>query len=170
MCEAPAMVIAVHSQTIMIPPCPRGWDSLWIGYSFVMVRQHDQVSVQTHSLFYVLLNFFYPGSRSGRIAHTHYDEVLLIWFEIFSLSIFFLCYIKTLDSSTVDEHQLMNIPCTQMLKDLFTSCSTVNTSTNHSSLPVPNPSYSNLLTYQSHSPELSHLPHHPYQWARNNKN
>lgn len=35
-CEAPAMVIAVHSQTIMIPPCPRGWDSLWIGYSFVM--------------------------------------------------------------------------------------------------------------------------------------
>lgn len=37
-CEAPAMVIAVHSQTIMIPPCPRGWDSLWIGYSFVMVK------------------------------------------------------------------------------------------------------------------------------------
>lgn len=37
-CEAPAMVIAVHSQTIMIPPCPYGWHSLWIGYSFVMVR------------------------------------------------------------------------------------------------------------------------------------
>ena len=36
-CEAPAMVIAVHSQTIMIPACPHGWDSLWIGYSFVMV-------------------------------------------------------------------------------------------------------------------------------------
>jgi len=33
------MVIAVHSQTIQIPPCPRGWDSLWIGYSFVMVRR-----------------------------------------------------------------------------------------------------------------------------------
>jgi integrin beta 8 len=31
------MVIAVHSQTIMIPACPHGWDSLWIGYSFVMV-------------------------------------------------------------------------------------------------------------------------------------
>lgn len=39
MCEAPAMVIAIHSQTIMIPPCPHGWDSLWIGYSFVMVRR-----------------------------------------------------------------------------------------------------------------------------------
>uniref|UniRef100_A0A8B9ZHC0 Collagen IV NC1 domain-containing protein n=1 Tax=Anas platyrhynchos TaxID=8839 RepID=A0A8B9ZHC0_ANAPL len=37
-CEAPAMVIAVHSQTIQIPSCPPGWDSLWIGYSFMMVR------------------------------------------------------------------------------------------------------------------------------------
>lgn len=36
-CEAPAMVMAVHSQTIQIPPCPNGWSSLWIGYSFVMV-------------------------------------------------------------------------------------------------------------------------------------
>ena len=35
--RGPAMVIAVHSQTIMIPACPHGWDSLWIGYSFVMV-------------------------------------------------------------------------------------------------------------------------------------
>ncbi|XP_055501602.1 collagen alpha-3(IV) chain-like [Leucoraja erinacea] len=37
-CESPAMVIAVHSQTIQIPPCPRGWKSMWIGYSFVMHR------------------------------------------------------------------------------------------------------------------------------------
>ena len=36
-CEAPAVVIAVHSQTIQIPRCPQGWDSLWIGYSFMMV-------------------------------------------------------------------------------------------------------------------------------------
>ena len=36
-CEAPAMVMAVHSQTIQIPQCPSGWSSLWIGYSFVMV-------------------------------------------------------------------------------------------------------------------------------------
>ncbi|MGH0168040.1 UNVERIFIED_CONTAM: hypothetical protein FKN15_071097 [Acipenser sinensis] len=35
-CEAPAMVIAVHSQTIQIPSCPQGWSSLWIGYSFMM--------------------------------------------------------------------------------------------------------------------------------------
>uniref|UniRef100_A0A8C4RC74 Collagen IV NC1 domain-containing protein n=1 Tax=Eptatretus burgeri TaxID=7764 RepID=A0A8C4RC74_EPTBU len=35
-CEAYAMVIAVHSQAVTIPPCPHGWMSLWIGYSFVM--------------------------------------------------------------------------------------------------------------------------------------
>jgi len=49
-CEAPAMVIAVHSQTIMIPPCPQGWDSLWIGYSFVMVREiHDHIFIMIFS-------------------------------------------------------------------------------------------------------------------------
>uniref|UniRef100_A0A667Z1G7 Collagen IV NC1 domain-containing protein n=1 Tax=Myripristis murdjan TaxID=586833 RepID=A0A667Z1G7_9TELE len=37
-CEAPAMVIAVHSQTIQIPSCPASWDALWIGYSFMMVQ------------------------------------------------------------------------------------------------------------------------------------
>lgn len=35
-CEAPAMVIAVHSQTIQIPSCPAYWEALWIGYSFMM--------------------------------------------------------------------------------------------------------------------------------------
>lgn len=36
-CEVPANVIAVHSQTIGIPDCPAGWTGLWIGYSFLMV-------------------------------------------------------------------------------------------------------------------------------------
>uniref|UniRef100_A0A4W5JX48 Collagen IV NC1 domain-containing protein n=1 Tax=Hucho hucho TaxID=62062 RepID=A0A4W5JX48_9TELE len=35
-CEAPAMVIAVHSQTTQIPTCPNYWEPLWIGYSFMM--------------------------------------------------------------------------------------------------------------------------------------
>ncbi|KAH0624023.1 hypothetical protein JD844_007310 [Phrynosoma platyrhinos] len=35
-CEGPAMVIAVHSQTTFVPPCPQGWQSLWKGFSFVM--------------------------------------------------------------------------------------------------------------------------------------
>ena len=29
--------MAVHSQDMNIPDCPRGWDSLWMGYSFAMV-------------------------------------------------------------------------------------------------------------------------------------
>jgi len=37
-CDVQANVIAVHSQTIDVPPCPRGWRGLWIGYSFAMVR------------------------------------------------------------------------------------------------------------------------------------
>jgi integrin beta 8 len=35
-CEAPANVMAMHSQTSQIPDCPRGWKGLWIGYSFAM--------------------------------------------------------------------------------------------------------------------------------------
>ena len=37
-CDVQANVIAVHSQTIDVPPCPRGWRGVWIGYSFAMVR------------------------------------------------------------------------------------------------------------------------------------
>lgn len=44
-CEAPAMVIAVHSQTIQIPTCPSSWEALWIGYSFMMVG-HDTYAHQ----------------------------------------------------------------------------------------------------------------------------
>jgi collagen type IV alpha len=35
-CEAPANVIAVHSQSLNIPDCPSGWTALWMGYSFAM--------------------------------------------------------------------------------------------------------------------------------------
>lgn len=36
-CEATTRVMAVHSQSSEIPDCPRGWDELWRGYSFLMV-------------------------------------------------------------------------------------------------------------------------------------
>lgn len=39
-CEVPANVIAVHSQTLDIPSCPVGWSVMWIGYSFVMVSNY----------------------------------------------------------------------------------------------------------------------------------
>lgn len=35
-CEAPAIAIAIHSQTTEIPSCPQGWISLWKGFSFIM--------------------------------------------------------------------------------------------------------------------------------------
>ncbi|XP_069755220.1 collagen alpha-4(IV) chain-like [Narcine bancroftii] len=35
-CEASSVAAAVHSQDQAIPPCPSGWISLWIGYSFLM--------------------------------------------------------------------------------------------------------------------------------------
>ena len=34
-CEVPNQVMAVHSQSMAIPECPRGWASVWIGYSFL---------------------------------------------------------------------------------------------------------------------------------------
>lgn len=45
-CEAPANVIAVHSQSLNVPECPEGWGSLWIGYSFVMVSRTLDAEIQ----------------------------------------------------------------------------------------------------------------------------
>ena len=36
-CETKANVLAVHSQDMNVPECPRNWEGLWIGYSFAMV-------------------------------------------------------------------------------------------------------------------------------------
>lgn len=36
-CEVPNIHIAVHSQSTEKPTCPKGWDPLWRGYSFMMV-------------------------------------------------------------------------------------------------------------------------------------
>lgn len=48
-CEAPSNVIAVHSQSVSIPNCPSGWDSLWIGYSFVMVSFTISISITNYN-------------------------------------------------------------------------------------------------------------------------
>ena len=37
-CEAPSHVIAVHSQATLEPDCPKGWDEVYSGYSFLMER------------------------------------------------------------------------------------------------------------------------------------
>jgi collagen type IV alpha len=40
-CEVDTNVLAVHSQDMNVPDCPNNWDSLWIGYSFLMVGHHS---------------------------------------------------------------------------------------------------------------------------------
>lgn len=66
-CEAPAMVIAVHSQTIQIPSCPSGWDSLWIGYSFMMVRTASY-SRSSYCLPTCVLSCFRTLIRTARVV------------------------------------------------------------------------------------------------------
>uniref|UniRef100_A0A4W5NU57 Collagen IV NC1 domain-containing protein n=1 Tax=Hucho hucho TaxID=62062 RepID=A0A4W5NU57_9TELE len=36
-CEGSSNAMAIHSQTAQLPDCPGDWESLWTGYSFVMV-------------------------------------------------------------------------------------------------------------------------------------
>lgn len=49
-CETTSNVIAVHSQTPLIPQCPQGWESLWTGYSFVMVKKAQFLSFESLDL------------------------------------------------------------------------------------------------------------------------
>ena len=78
MCEAPANVIAVHSQSLGVPECPQGWSGLWIGYSFVMV------SISSILLcFFICLSDYYSSARLYRIR---WEEAGL-WLQIF----IFLC-------------------------------------------------------------------------------
>ena len=51
-CETPGPVIAVHSQDQSLPSCPPGWQGLWYGYSFIMVRLIYKL------LFYQLVKLF----------------------------------------------------------------------------------------------------------------
>ena len=39
--------MAIHSQSLTVPQCPRGWKDMWIGYSFAMVgpRQFSRCQV-----------------------------------------------------------------------------------------------------------------------------
>lgn len=59
-CEAPAQAVALHSQDQDIPPCPLNWRSLWIGYSFLMVRKRVRDCIDAF-LFIQLL--YSKGSR-----------------------------------------------------------------------------------------------------------
>ena len=65
MCETKANVLAVHSQDMNVPECPRNWEGLWIGYSFAMVSQWDNVIAN-------LTGSANPGNiRGNRAAKIH---------------------------------------------------------------------------------------------------
>ena len=38
-CETTTRVIALHSQSMSIPECPRNWEEMWTGYSYYMVSK-----------------------------------------------------------------------------------------------------------------------------------
>lgn len=61
-CETTSTVISIHSQTIQIPDCPQRWESLWTGYSFVMVRKHPYYLLNP---FILLLFFRYLLQQTG---------------------------------------------------------------------------------------------------------
>lgn len=38
-------MIAIHSQSMDIPQCPGGWEEMWIGYSYFMVKMYFSVTI-----------------------------------------------------------------------------------------------------------------------------
>jgi len=52
-CEAPSTPVALHSQSFELPRCPIDWETLWTGYSFLMVGTGD-----TEVLDYTAVNVF----------------------------------------------------------------------------------------------------------------
>lgn len=86
-CEAPSVVIAVHSQTLQIPDCPNGWVSLWIGFSFIMVSAVFPVyyfqAFTPHLLCLLIQCANTTKVWSAKISH---KVLLLIWQSISPLS------------------------------------------------------------------------------------
>lgn len=66
-CETTANVLAVHSQDMNIPNCPRGWESLWMGYSFAMVNQF-QISVENAPSSIFATRWRHQHSKKDEIA------------------------------------------------------------------------------------------------------
>lgn len=69
-CEAPSNVIALHSQNLGVPNCPYGWESLWVGYSFLMVSLYLILFHLRLKLIasLVLLQYTAAGNGGGGLA------------------------------------------------------------------------------------------------------
>lgn len=64
-CEVPTNVIAVHSQTLSVPDCPNGWDGLWIGYSFLMVKLISNIYI-FNQIYNLVFHFTAHSCRTWR--------------------------------------------------------------------------------------------------------
>lgn len=132
-CESTTRVIAIHSQAMAPPNCPNDWSELWIGYSYLMVRNR-KISILKYTIFVKttsLTQLFYqstvdnsggfgqnlvsPGSclkefRANPVIECHdkgvcnyYDQVASFWL------------------STIEQDQMFQKPRQQTLKADLTS-------------------------------------------------
>jgi integrin beta 8 len=77
-CEAPANVIALHSQSENLPSCPNGWIRLWDGYSFVMVNFIDYLN-QIISLYSLYFSNYSTEDQEPRAGVNLYKVLEAVW-------------------------------------------------------------------------------------------
>ena len=65
--------MAVHSQDMNIPNCPRGWESLWLGYSFAMVCYLAKVVLKYNSFSRSILD------PELKVEDKHYPALAHVW-------------------------------------------------------------------------------------------
>lgn len=69
-CQAPAPILTMHSQTSIPPNCPSGWSALWEGYSFLMVNNLAYYHEITNDIFRILC------SAMHELYHLHHDVTI----------------------------------------------------------------------------------------------
>lgn len=78
-CEAPANVIALHSQSDEIPHCPDNWSRLWDGYSFVMVNIcHFYVDYVKNVNVYKFI-FFSIEVQELKVVASNFKVLVVVW-------------------------------------------------------------------------------------------
>lgn len=80
-CQAPDINMAVHSQDVSLPDCPTGYESLWSGYSFMMVR-YFLFLISLFSIFSSLLvNLFFTSFFHPTFAFLFLEILHLLYTE-----------------------------------------------------------------------------------------
>lgn len=85
-CEAPANVIAVHSQSLSMPDCPNGWTGLWIGYSFIMVNIVKVTIFIIHS--FLLLSAIAIKSIKSKLISVSYNRAVVVKIIMYCICVY----------------------------------------------------------------------------------